>query len=72
MVTMHAYATADLFAFIDIPKSPMFPTVENTRVTFRLRNVTDKRYAVWSDPNYPDQVFLGVPRTYEIETSFNF
>jgi hypothetical protein len=24
----------------------------------------------WSDPSYPDQIFLGAPRSYEIETSF--
>jgi len=72
VVTMRAYTTADVFAFVDIPKSPVFPTVDNTRVTFRVRNVTDKKYAVWSDPNYPDQIFLGAPRTYEIETSFKF
>jgi outer membrane receptor protein involved in Fe transport len=53
-------------------ESPTFPTFDNTRVTFRVRNLTDKRYATWSDPSYPDQIFLGAPRTYEIETSFKF
>nr|WP_244424433.1 TonB-dependent receptor [Bradyrhizobium sp. BTAi1] len=72
VVMMRAYTTADVFAFVDIPKSRLLPTVDNTRVTFRVRNVTDKKYAVWSDPNYPDQIFLGAPRTYEIETSFKF
>lgn len=71
-VTMLAYTTADLFAFVDIPKSARFPTFDNTRVTFRVRNVTDKIYATWSDPFYPDQIFLGARRTYEIETSFKF
>jgi len=71
-VKLLAYTTADAFAFIDIPKSLSFPTVDNTRVTFRVRNLTDKRYATWSDPSYPDQIFLGAPRTYEIETSFKF
>jgi iron complex outermembrane receptor protein len=71
-VTLLGYTTADAFAFIDIPKSPTFPTFDNTRVTFRVRNLTDKRYATWSDPSYPDQIFLGAPRTYEIETSFKF
>ena len=71
-VKLLAYTTADVFAFIDIPKSLSFPTVDNTRVTFRVRNLTDKRYATWSDPSYPDQIFLGAPRTYEIETSFKF
>jgi outer membrane receptor protein involved in Fe transport len=66
------HTTADAFAFIDIPKSPTFPTLDNTRVTFRVRNLTDRRYAEWSDPSYPDQIFLGAPRTYEIETSFKF
>ena len=71
-VKLLAYTTVDAFAFIDIPKSPTFPTFDNTRVTFRVRNLTDKRYATWSDPSYPDQIFLGAPRTYEIETSFKF
>lgn len=71
-VTMLAYTTADAFAFVDIPKSRTFPTFDNTRVTFRVRNFTDTKYAAWSDPFYPDQVFLGARRTYEIETSFKF
>ncbi|MGY4476924.1 iron complex outermembrane receptor protein [Bradyrhizobium sp. USDA 3364] len=71
-VTMLAYTTADVFAFVDIPKSRTFPTFDNTRVTFRVRNLTDKIYAAWSDPFYPDQIFLGARRTYEIETSFKF
>lgn len=71
-VTMNAYTTADLFAFVDIPKSLTFPTFNNTRVTFRVRNLTDTKYATWGDPFYPDQVFLGAPRTYELEASFKF
>lgn len=71
-VTMLAYTTADAFAFVDIPKSPTFPTFDNTRVTFRVRNLTDTRYATWSNPFYPDQIFLGAPRTYELEASFKF
>ncbi|WKA31182.1 TonB-dependent receptor [Bradyrhizobium roseum] len=71
-VTMRAYTTVDAFAFIDIPKSPTFPTFNNTRVAFRVRNLTDTKYAAWGDPFYPDQVFLGAPRTYELEASFKF
>jgi iron complex outermembrane receptor protein len=71
-VSLLAYTTADAFAFIDIPKSAAFPTFDNTRVTFRVRNFTDTKYAAWSDPSYPDQIFLGAPRTYEVETSFKF
>ena len=71
-VKLLAYTTADAFAFIDIPKSRAFPTFYSTRVTFRVRNLTNRRYAEWSDQFYPDQIFLGAPRTYEIETSFKF
>ncbi|WP_257166812.1 TonB-dependent siderophore receptor [Bradyrhizobium sp. SRS-191] len=71
-VKLLAYTTADLFAFIDLPKVPMFATATSTRLAFRVRNVTDKRYAAWSDPFYPDQIFLGAPRTYEVEASFKF
>lgn len=71
-VTMNAFTTADLFAFVDIPKSPTFPTFTSTRLTFRVRNVTDTKYATWSDPFYPDQIFLGAPRTYEVSASFKF
>ena len=41
-----------------IPKS-YFMMVDQTRLAFRVRNITDKVYAVWSDPGYPDQVLLG-------------
>ncbi|MGJ4949894.1 TonB-dependent receptor domain-containing protein [Bradyrhizobium sp. HKCCYLS20291] len=71
-VKLLAYTTADLFAFVDLPKVPLFATATSTRLAFRVRNVTDKRYAAWSDPFYPDQIFLGTPRTYEVEASFKF
>ncbi|WP_315780108.1 MULTISPECIES: TonB-dependent receptor [unclassified Bradyrhizobium] len=71
-VKLLAYTTADLFAFVDLPKVPLFATATSTRLAFRVRNVTDKRYAAWSDPFYPDQIFLGAPRTYEVEASFKF
>jgi iron complex outermembrane receptor protein len=71
-VKLLAYTTADLFAFVDLPRVPLFATATSTRLAFRVRNVTDKRYAAWSDPFYPDQIFLGAPRTYEVEASFKF
>jgi iron complex outermembrane receptor protein len=71
-VKLLAYTTADLFAFVDLPKVPLLSTATSTRLAFRVRNVTDKRYAAWSDPFYPDQIFLGAPRTYEVEASFKF
>jgi iron complex outermembrane recepter protein len=70
-VTMDAYTIADVYAFVDIPKS-VFNVVDQTRLTFRIRNITDKRYAVWGDPFYPDQILLGAPRTYEISAAFKW
>lgn len=70
-VALKAYTVADAYAFVDIPKS-VFDAVEQTRVTFRIRNLTDKRYAIWGDPFYPDQVLLGAPRTYELSAAFKW
>jgi iron complex outermembrane receptor protein len=70
-VTMNAYTVADVYAFVDIPKS-VFNLVDQTRLTFRIRNITDKRYAIWGDPFYPDQVLLGAPRTYEVSAAFKW
>jgi iron complex outermembrane receptor protein len=71
IVTLNAYTAADVYAFVDIPKS-VFSAVDQTRLTFRVRNITDKRYAIWGDPFYPDQVLLGAPRTYEISAAFKW
>jgi iron complex outermembrane receptor protein len=70
-VVLNAYTTADAFAYVDIPKS-FFPAVDQTRLTFRVRNITDKRYAIWGDPFYPDQILLGAPRTYEVSANFKW
>ena len=70
-VTLNAYTIADVYAFVDIPKA-VFAAVDQTRLTFRVRNITDKRYAIWGDPFYPDQVLLGAPRTYEVSASFKW
>jgi iron complex outermembrane receptor protein len=70
---MEPFTTADLFAFIDIPGIDLgVPKVENARVAFRVRNVTDRVYAAYSDPGYQDQIYLGAPRTYEVATSFRW
>ncbi len=71
LVVMDAYTVADAYAFVDIPKT-VFPTVEQTRLTFRVRNLTDKRYALWGDPGYTDQIILGPPRSYEVSASFKW
>jgi len=38
-VTLNAYTVADVYAFVDIPKS-VFSAVDQTRLTFRVRNLT--------------------------------
>ena len=70
LTTLNAYTTADVYAFVDIPGRDLArPELDNLRVTFRVRNVTDKVYATWSDTTYADQIILGAPRTYEIAAS---
>ena len=63
-VTLEDYLIGDLFAFVDLPEGLLSAT-NDVRLTFRLKNFTDKRYAAYGDPFYPDQVFLGAPRTFE-------
>jgi iron complex outermembrane receptor protein len=71
--TMDPYVTADLYAFLDIPGRDFdMPKLDMARIAFRVRNVTNTVYAAFSDPGYPDQVYLGAPRTYEIATSFRW
>jgi iron complex outermembrane recepter protein len=71
LVVMDAYTVADAYAFVDVPKT-VFPAIEQTRLTFRVRNLTDKRYALWGDPGYTDQIILGAPRSYEVSASFKW
>jgi iron complex outermembrane receptor protein len=61
---------ADAYAFVDIPGRDFArPEINSVRIAFRVRNLTNAVYAAWSDPGYPDQVFLGAPRTYEVSAS---
>jgi iron complex outermembrane receptor protein len=62
-VKLLAYTVADAYAAID---------VRRTRLAFRVRNLTDEKYAVWGDPFYPDQILLGTPRSYEISAALKF
>lgn len=71
LVTMNAYTIFDAFAFVDIPKA-YFPGVERTRISFRVKNLTNKLYAAWGDPGYTDQIILGAPRSYEVAASFRW
>ncbi len=67
---MDSYTTADAYAFVDIPGRDLgSPDIKTLRITFRVRNLTNAVYAAFSDPGYPDQVYLGDPRTYEIAAS---
>jgi iron complex outermembrane receptor protein len=71
-ITMDAYTVADAFLFVDIEKSLLLPAIDKTRLAFRVRNLTNRAYAAFSDPGYPDQVYLGAPRTYEVSLAFKF
>lgn len=70
-VEMPAYTTADLFAIVDLPASGLLRSA-TPQLTFRVKNVTDEQYAAYGDPFYPDQVFLGAPRTFEMSASVKF
>jgi iron complex outermembrane recepter protein len=70
-VVLDAYTVADAYAYVDIPKA-FFPAVDQTRLTFRVRNLFNKEYAIWGDPFYPDQILLGAPRTYEVSAAFKW
>jgi iron complex outermembrane recepter protein len=71
--TMDAYTTVDAYAFVDIPgKDFGNPEIKTVRISFRVRNLTNAVYAAFSDPGYPDQVYLGDPRTFEVAAHFKW
>ena len=63
-VKLAAYTVAD--ASVSVALQP------RTQLSLRVRNLTDRNYAVWSDPFYPDQVLLGAPRSAELVLSLRF
>jgi iron complex outermembrane receptor protein len=70
VTTMDAYTTADAYAFVDFPGKDLgWSDVKTMRLSFRVRNLTNAVYAAFSDPGYPDQVYLGDPRTFELAAS---
>jgi len=73
-VKMLAYTVVDAYTFVDLDRSllPAAWNVDKTRVTFRVRNLTDTKYAIWGDPFYPDQILLGAPRSFEVSAAFKF
>jgi iron complex outermembrane receptor protein len=46
--------------------------MDSARLTLRARNLTNVVYAAWSDPGYPDQVYLGAPRSFDVGLSGKF
>jgi iron complex outermembrane receptor protein len=73
LTKMESYTTADVYAFVDIPGRDFGrPELNNMRVSFRVRNLTNTVYAAFSDPGYQDQFYLGLPRTYELGASFRW
>jgi iron complex outermembrane recepter protein len=71
-VTMDSYTVADAYMFIDFEKPSWLPGVNRTRLAFRVRNITNKVYADFTDPGTPNQVYLGAPRSYEAALSFKW
>jgi len=70
LTAMLPYTTVDLFAFMDIPGRDLtWQGLDKMRVGFRVRNLTNAVYAQFSDPGYPDQIYLGTPRTFELSAS---
>jgi iron complex outermembrane recepter protein len=71
--TMNAFTTADVYAFVDIPGRDFGrPELNSMRLSFRVRNLTNRTYALFSDPGYPDTIYLGEPRTYEVAAHFKW
>jgi iron complex outermembrane recepter protein len=71
-VIMDQYTVVDTYIFIDFEKPSWLPSVDKTRLAFRVRNLTNKTYADFVDPGTPNQVYLGTPRSYEVALSFKF
>jgi iron complex outermembrane receptor protein len=62
-VKLRAYTVTDAYAALDVDKA---------KFTFRIRNLANRKYAVWGDPFYPDQILLGAPRSAEIAMLIRF
>ncbi len=62
-ITLKSYATVDIYTAY---------TMENARLTARVQNVLDENYSPWADVFYPDQIFLGSPRTYSLSLYVKF
>jgi len=45
---------------------------ERLMLTARGKNLFDKAYAQWADANYPTEVVLGAPRSFEVSLRSRF
>lgn len=63
-LTLKRYTVIDLYAAYDIGRT--------VRITGRVGNAFNKNYAQWADVNYPTQVMLGMPRSYEVGVTVRF
>jgi iron complex outermembrane recepter protein len=44
----------------------------STKLSLHVRNLTDRDYAAWADPFYPDQILIGAPRSVELTLQMAF
>lgn len=57
-VRLAAYTALDAAVAMDVARG--------VQLTLRGRNLTNRVYAAWADPFYPDQILLGAPRSFEL------
>ncbi len=63
-LTLKKYTVLDLYG--------TYAITSKVSVTGRVNNATNKAYAQWADVNYPSQVQLGAPVSYEISISARY
>ncbi len=64
--------TVRLLGYTVVDAQATLEPLPSTRLTLRVRNLTDRAYAAWGDPFYPDQILLGAPRSVELALSVVF
>ena len=64
--------TVRLLGYTVVDAQAALVPLPSTRLTLRVRNLTDRAYAAWGDPFYPDQILLGAPRSVELAFSVAF
>lgn len=63
-LVLKKYTLVDLYA--------IYHVTPNFSISARVFNVSDKAYAQWADINYPSEVILGAPTTYQLSASVLF